>query len=534
MQHEGRGISHYGLENCGITNTGTVYWNLTASALYEHALRRGEGRVAAGGPLVTRTGKHTGRAPNDRFIVREPSSEDKIAWGKVNKPFDANRFDAMHRKVVAYLQNRDIYVQDCYVGASAGYRRSVRVVSEKAWHNLFAQNMFIRPTTAELPGMQPDFTIIQVPELKADPEMDGTNSDAFILVNFGKRLVLVGGTAYAGEVKKSVFGYMNYILPQDGVLSMHSSANVGPAGDSAVYFGLSGTGKTTLSADPGRTLIGDDEHGWSDDGIFNFEGGCYAKVIRLSSETEPEIYATTQMFGTIIENVIMDEATRALDLDDASITENTRAAYPITHIPNASLTGSAGHPNDIIMLTCDAFGVLPPISRLSAEQAMYHFLSGYTAKVAGTEQGVTEPEATFSTCFGAPFMPLHPTVYAKLLGEKIAKHKVRVWLVNTGWSGGPYGIGSRMKLPYTRSMLNAALDGRLDTVGYDRDSVFGVEVPAECPDVPKDVLTPRSTWGDSSAYDAKARELAGRFNENFRSYEDQVGADVRATAPSAA
>ncbi len=534
MQHEGRGMSQHGLGNHGITNAGTVYWNLPAAALYEQALRRGEGRVAAGGPLVTRTGKHTGRAPNDRFIVRESSTEGNIDWGKVNKPFDEDRFNAMHRRVVAYLQNRDIFIQDCHVGAAAGYRKNVRVVSEKAWHSLFAQNMFIRPDADDLPGMVPDMTVIQVPDLLAEPELDGTNSETFILVNFGRRLVLVGGTAYAGEVKKSVFGFMNYVLPQDGVLAMHSSANVGPAGDSAVYFGLSGTGKTTLSADPGRTLIGDDEHGWSDDGIFNFEGGCYAKVIRLSEETEPEIYSTTRRFGTIIENVVMDDATRILDLDNDEITENTRAAYPISHIPNASATGSADHPTDIIMLTCDAFGVLPPIARLSPEQAMYHFLSGYTAKVAGTEQGVTEPQATFSTCFGAPFMPLHPTVYAKLLGEKIAKHKVRAWLVNTGWSGGPYGVGSRMKLPYTRSMINAALAGKLDSVGFSTDSVFGIDVPTECPDVPKDVLTPRATWKDVSAYDAKARDLAGRFNENFKSYEGHVAAAVKASAPSPA
>jgi phosphoenolpyruvate carboxykinase (ATP) len=534
MQHEGRGISRHGLEHHGITNAGTVHWNLPAPALYEQAIRRGEGRLAIGGPLVTRTGKHTGRAPNDRFIVRESSSEDKIAWGKVNKPFDEERFLSMYRRVLAYLQNRDIFVQDCYAGASEKYRRSVRVVSECAWHSLFAQNMFIRPDIEELPGMVPDFTVIQVPNLLANPEIDDTRSEAFVLVHFGKRLVLVGGTAYAGEVKKSVFSYMNYVLPQDGVLPMHSSANVGASGDSAVYFGLSGTGKTTLSADPGRTLIGDDEHGWSDEGIFNFEGGCYAKVINLSPEAEPEIYATTRRFGTIIENVIMDDATRMLDLDDDAITENTRAAYPISHIPNASATGTAGHPSDIIMLTCDAFGVLPPIARLNPEQAMYHFLSGYTAKVAGTEQGVTEPQATFSTCFGAPFMPLPPTVYAKLLGEKIAKHKVRVWLLNTGWSGGPYGVGARMKLPYTRSMLNAALQGKLDGVGYGRDSVFGVEVPAECPDVPKEVLSPRSTWKDVSAYEAKARELAGRFNENFKTYEEYVSAAVKATAPTAA
>ena len=534
MQHEGRGISQYGVEHHGVTNARTVYWNLPAPMIYEQAIRRGEGRIALDGPLVTRTGKHTGRAPNDRFIVREASSEDKIAWGAVNKPFDADRFDAMHRKVLAYLQNRDIFVQDCYVGAAHGYRRSVRLVSETAWHSLFAQNMFIRPATDELPGMQPDFTIIHVPGLRAVPEFDGTHSEAFILVNFGKRLVLVGGTAYAGEVKKSVFGFMNYILPQDGVMSMHSSANVDAAGKSAVYFGLSGTGKTTLSADPERTLIGDDEHGWSDDGIFNFEGGCYAKVIRLSGTTEPEIYGTTRRFGTIIENVIMDETSRMLDLDDAAITENTRAAYPISHIPNASATGTAGHPSDVIMLTCDAFGVLPPIARLSPDQAMYHFLSGYTAKVAGTEEGVTEPEATFSTCFGAPFMPLHPTVYAKLLGEKIAKHKVRAWLVNTGWSGGSYGVGSRMKLPYTRSMLHAALDGRLDSVNYVCDPVFGVEVPTECPDVPPEVLTPRATWADVAAYDAKARELARLFNENFKSYESHVTSGVRAAGPSPA
>ena len=534
MRHEGRGISQYGLQHHGISNTGTVYWNLPAPTLYEHAIRRGEGLIAIQGPLVTRTGRHTGRAPNDRFIVRESTSADQIAWGKVNKPFEEDRFDRMLQRVLAYLPNRDIFVQDCFVGAAQGFRRSVRVISEKAWHSLFAQNMFIRPTLDELPGMNPDFTIIQVPELRAEPEIDGTHSDAFILVNFAKRLVLVGSTAYAGEVKKSVFGFMNYVLPQEGVLPMHSSANVGASGDSAVYFGLSGTGKTTLSADPARTLIGDDEHGWSNEGIFNFEGGCYAKVIRLSATTEPEIYATTRRFGTIIENVVMDETTRVLDLDDASITENTRAAYPISHIPNASATGKAGHPSDIIMLTCDAFGVLPPISRLSPEQAMYHFLSGYTAKVAGTEQGVTEPEATFSTCFGAPFMPLHPTVYAKLLGGKIAAHGVRVWLVNTGWSGGPYGIGARMKLPYTRSMLHAALGGKLDAVNYVRDPVFGVDVPVECPDVPSAVLAPRNTWKDASAYDAKARDLAGRFNANFKAYEEHVSANVRETAPQAA
>jgi phosphoenolpyruvate carboxykinase (ATP) len=534
MPQTGRGISKFGIENHGITNAGTIYWNLPPALLYEEAMRRGEGWIAQGGPLVTRTGAHTGRAPKDRFVVREASSADNVDWGAVNVPFEEARFDAMLQRVLAYTQRRDLFVRDCYVGASPQFRRKVRVICEKAWHNLFAYNMFIRPQVGDLTEIEPDFTIIQVPDFKAIPDLDGTRSEAFVLVHFGRRLVLVGGTAYAGEVKKSVFGIMNYVLPLQGVLSMHSSANVGPHGDSAVYFGLSGTGKTTLSADPGRTLIGDDEHGWSDQGIFNFEGGCYAKVIRLSKEGEPEIYATTRRFGTIIENVVIDENSRELDLDDDSITENTRAAYPITHIPNASLTGTADHPRDIIMLTCDAFGVLPPISRLSPEQAMYHFLSGYTAKVAGTEQGVIEPEATFSTCFGAPFMPLHPTVYAKLLGEKIAKHQVRAWLVNTGWSGGPYGVGSRMKLPYTRSMLNAALDGKLDGVGFGRDSVFGIEVPKECPDVPAEVLLPRSTWGDGEAYDRKARELAGRFRANFKNYESHVSAEVRATQPAAA
>jgi len=533
MLQEGRGISRFGVDQHGIVNAGTVYWNLTPAALYEHAVRRGEGSVAEDGPLVTRTGSHTGRAPKDRFIVREASSADQVAWGKVNLPFDEDKFDALRKRVLGYLQGRDLFVRDCYVGASPTYRRKVRVICEKAWHNLFANSMFIRPPAGHLSELEPEFTIIQVPDFQAVPETDGTRSEAFVLVHFGRRLVLVGGTAYAGEVKKSVFSIMNYVLPQQGVLSMHSSANVGPRGDSAVYFGLSGTGKTTLSADPGRTLIGDDEHGWSDEGIFNFEGGCYAKVIRLSPEGEPEIYATTRRFGTIIENVVMDPLSRQLDLDDDSITENTRAAYPITHIPNASLSGVAGHPRDIIMLTCDAFGVLPPISRLTPEQAMYHFLSGYTAKVAGTEQGVTEPEATFSTCFGAPFMPLHPTVYARLLGERIAKHQARVWLVNTGWSGGPYGVGSRMRLPHTRSMLNAALEGKLDAVGYGRDDVFGIEVPRQCPNVPENVLSPRATWNDGAAYDRKARELAGRFRENFKAFESQVSADVRATAPHA-
>jgi phosphoenolpyruvate carboxykinase (ATP) len=532
MQEVGRAISKHGLAEHGIRNVDTAYWNLPTPALYEQAIRRREGSVAHLGPLVVRTGHHTGRSPKDRFIVREPSSEKKIWWGRINQAFDEAHFDTMYKHLLAYLQGGDIFIQDCYVGAAPHYRRKVRVITETAWHSLFARNMFLRPPPQDLPDIVPDFTIIQAPHLHADPSSDGTRSEAFILLHFGRRLVLIGGTAYAGEIKKSVFTIMNYVLPQEGILSMHASANVGESGDSALFFGLSGTGKTTLSADPERTLVGDDEHGWSDDGIFNFEGGCYAKVIRLSREGEPEIYETTRRFGTVLENVKMDPVTHRLDLDDDSLTENTRAAYPINYIPNASRTGQAGHPRDIIMLTCDAFGVLPPIARLNSSQAMYHFLSGYTAKVAGTEQGVKEPEATFSTCFGAPFMPLHPSVYAKLLGEKIARHKVRVWLVNTGWSGGSYGVGSRMKLPYTRAMLHAALEGKLDRVSFTRDEVFGVEVPVECPGVPSEILTPRRTWKDPSGYDRKARELSGRFRDNFEEFEGEVPAEVRAVAPA--
>jgi phosphoenolpyruvate carboxykinase (ATP) len=532
MQQTGRAISRYGLEQYGIHNIGSAYWNLPTPALYEQAIRRREGLVAHQGPLVVRTGHHTGRAPKDRFVIREPSSEANIWWGKVNQPFEQDKFLSMYRHLLAYLQGGDLFIQDCYAGADPTYRRRVRVITETAWHSLFAHNMFIRPAIEDLEDFKPDFTILQAPHFHADPNNDGTRSEAFIFLDFGRKLVLIGGTAYAGEIKKSVFTIMNYVLPAQGVLPMHSSANVGNDGKTAVFFGLSGTGKTTLSADPERTLIGDDEHGWSDDGVFNFEGGCYAKVIRLSMEGEPEIYATTRRFGTVLENVTIDPVSHRLDLNDESLTENTRAAYPISHIPNASETGRAGHPRDIIMLTCDAFGVLPPISRLSPAQAMYHFLSGYTAKVAGTEQGITEPEATFSTCFGAPFMPRHPAVYAKLLGEKIGRHGVRVWLVNTGWSGGPYGVGSRMKLSYTRAMLHAALEGKLDSISYRKDEVFGVEVPSACPGVPSEVLSPRTTWKDGQAYERKARDLAGRFRDNFKEFEGDVSADVRGAAPA--
>jgi phosphoenolpyruvate carboxykinase (ATP) len=499
--------------------------------LYEEAIRRREGRLAHLGPLVVRTGQYTGRAPNDKFIVREPSSVDKVWWGKVNRPMEPDSFEALRRRLLAYLQGKDLFVQDCFAGADPDYRLPIRVITETAWHSLFARDMFIQAKREELAVHVPQFTVLHVPNFHALPELDGTHSEVFVIINFGQRLVLVGGTQYAGEIKKSIFTVLNYLLPQQSVLSMHCSANIGAEGDVAIFFGLSGTGKTTLSADPARTLIGDDEHGWSDRGVFNFEGGCYAKVIRLSAQAEPEIYATTRRFGTILENVAFDSLTGRLNLDDDSLTENTRAAYPITHIPNATREGVGGHPTNIIMLTADAFGVLPPIARLTPAQAMYHFLSGYTAKVAGTEKGVTEPQATFSTCFGAPFMALAPTVYAGLLGEKIARHKVNVWLVNTGWSGGTYGVGKRMAIAHTRAMVHAALGGALNDVPTTPDPTFGIAVPRACPDVPAEVLDPRTTWADPAAYDAQARKLAAMFAENFATYAEQVAPEVRAAGP---
>lgn len=531
MQTQSITHNHYGLENHGIQNVNVVYWNLSTAMLYEEAIRRREGRVAHLGPLVVRTGQHTGRAPNDKFIVQEPSSADKVWWGKINRPMEPANFETLYQRMLAYLQGRDLFVQDCFAGADPEYRLPIRVITETAWHSLFARDMFIQAKPEELATHVPQFTVINVPNFHAIPEVDGTRSEVFIALNFEKRLVLIGGTQYAGEIKKSIFTVLNYLLPQQRVLSMHCSANIGPNNDVAVFFGLSGTGKTTLSADPTRTLIGDDEHGWSDRGVFNFEGGCYAKVIKLSPTAEPEIYETTRRFGTILENVAFDSASGRLNLDDDSLTENTRAAYPISHIPNAARDGLGGHPTNIIMLTADAFGVLPPIARLTPAQAMYHFLSGYTAKVAGTEKGITEPSATFSTCFGAPFMVLSPTVYANLLGEKIAQHKVNVWLVNTGWSGGPYGVGQRMKIAYTRAMVHAALNGALDDVPTTPDPVFGVAVPNRCPDIPSEVLNPRNTWTDQAAYDTQARKLAGMFAENFKTFADQVSREVSEAGP---
>ncbi len=531
MRTEGVAHSHYSLEQQGIRGYQAAYWNLPTPLLYEEAIRRREGHLAHLGPLVVRTGHHTGRSPKDKFIVRESSSADKVWWGEINQPLEPERFSILYRRLLAYLQGKDLFIQDCFVGADPQYRRPIRVITETAWHGLFARNMFIRARPEELAAHVPEYTLLHAPHFHADPEVDGTRSEVFIVLHLGLKLVLIGGTQYAGEMKKSIFSVLNYLLPQQHVLSVHASANVGPKGDVAVFFGLSGTGKTALSADPHRALIGDDELGWSDRGVFNFEGGCYAKVIRISATAEPEIHGTTRRFGTLLENVGFDSATGRLDLNDDSLTENTRAAYPISHIPNARGDEMGGHPSTILMLTADAFGVLPPLSRLTPEQAMYHFLSGYTAKVAGTEQGVAEPRATFSPCFGAPFMTLAPEVYAGLLREKIARHRVSVWLVNTGWSGGPYGVGHRVKIAHTRAMVHAALGGALDGVAMTPHPIFGVAVPASCPDVPAGILEPRGTWADKAAYDAQARKLAGMFADNFTAFASSVPEDVRAAGP---
>ena len=522
----------HGLDEVGIVRSGRVHWNLSPAALYEEAIRRGEAALAADGPLVARTGQHTGRSPNDKFVVKEPTSEAQVHWGTVNRPIDEAKFDALHRDLMTYLQDKDLYVLDAWAGNDPKYRLPIRVINEFAWHNAFARNMFIPEDDAtKRASHQPQYTVINAPKFKADPAKHGTRSDVAILVHFGKRLVVIVGTEYAGETKKSIFSILNYTLPLQGVMPMHCSANIGDGGDTALFFGLSGTGKTTLSSDPRRRLIGDDEHGWSDTGVFNFEGGCYAKVIKLSQEAEPQIYATTQRFGTILENVVIDAERRTLNLDDGSLTENTRASYPLTFIDNAELTGLGGHPQNVIMLTADAYGVLPPIARLSPEGAMYHFLSGYTARVAGTEKGVTEPKATFSTCFGAPFLPLNPNVYAKMLGEKIAAHQSRVWLVNTGWTGGPYGVGTRMKIAHTRAMITAALTGQLDKVEYVRHPIFNIDVPKSVPSVPDHVLDPRSTWPDAGKYDEQAKKLAAMFIENFKTFEKDVAAPVKQAGP---
>ncbi|MPY65696.1 phosphoenolpyruvate carboxykinase (ATP) [Deinococcus sp. SDU3-2] len=516
------------LQALGIRNA-TVHHNPGVDELYAAAIRLGEGVQAATGPLTVRTNK-TGRSPKDRFIVEDDLTRDAVWWGGFNTPTTPEVFDRLLEKMTAYAEGRELFVQDVFAGTDPEYRLPVRAVTEMAYHSLFVRNMFVRPTPQEREGFEAQWTILNLPSFKADPATDGVRSDTFILVNFTRQMILVGGTQYAGENKKGIFGVMNFLLPERGVMPMHCSANVGEGGDVALFFGLSGTGKTTLSADPSRKLIGDDEHGWSDRGIFNFEGGCYAKVINLNAEAEPAIYQTTRTYGTVLENVVLnDDGTP--NLDDGSLTENTRSAYPITEIANIVEEGMAGHPRNVVFLTADAYGVLPPISRLSPEQTMYQFISGFTAKIPGTEQGVTEPQPTFSTCFGAPFMPRHPGEYAKLLADKVQEHGVRVWLVNTGWSGGQYGVGQRMSIRHTRALINAALNGELDSVAFEREPFFDLEIPTEVPGVPAEVLNPRQAWADKGAYDRTARKLAGMFRENFKRFEDGVDPAVTASMP---
>lgn len=523
--------SSYGLDHHGITEAAEVHWNLPPAELYEHAIRAGEGMLAETGAIVCATGPHTGRSPNDKFFVEEPQTRERIWWGPVNRPISERCFEALHRRVIEHYRDQKLYVRDMFAGADAATRIPIRIVTETAWHNLFAAQLFIRPKPGSMGEHRPAFTILNAPRCQADPATDGTRSPTFIAIHLTKRLVLIGGTAYAGEIKKSIFTIMNYLLPMAGVFSMHCSANVGSDGDVALLFGLSGTGKTTLSADPQRRLIGDDEHGWNDQGVFNIEGGCYAKCIRLSIGYEPQIYQAIR-FGAVLENVVVNPDTREIDFDSERLTENTRAAYPLDHIDNAMVPSVAGHPRHIIFLTCDAFGVLPPVSRLTADQAMYHFLAGYTARIAGTEAGVTEPKATFSSCFGAPFLPLPPERYAALLGEKLARHQAKCWLLNTGWSGGGAGVGKRMDLHHTRAMVKGALSGALDDVRYVVDPVFGLSVPQSCPDVPAQVLNPRTTWSDPAAYDAKAKHVASLFVDNARNFAG-MSPGVAACAPKA-
>ena len=525
-------VAKFGLDAQGIATPAKLHWNLTTAPLIEHAVRREEGLLAKDGPLVVKTGKHTGRSAQDKFTVKDELTQDVIWWNNGNQPMDPAAFDKLHEEFLAALGDKDeLFVQDLFGGSQPEHRVRVRVINELAWHNLFIRTLLVRPEASELADFVPEFTIIDLPSFRADPDKHGCRTETVIAVNFTKKLILIGGTSYAGEMKKSVFGLLNFLLPPQGIMPMHCSANIGPVGDTAIFFGLSGTGKTTLSADPNRTLIGDDEHGWSDTAVFNFEGGCYAKMIRLSPEAEPEIYATTKRFGTVLENVVMDPETRELDLDDSSLAENSRGAYPIDYIPNSSEKNMGPVPKNVVMLTADAFGVLPPIAKLTPDQAMYHFLSGYTAKVAGTEIGVTEPQATFSTCFGAPFMPRHPSIYGNLLKERIAKGGVDCWLVNTGWTGGKYGEGKRMPIKETRALLNAALDGSLKNAQFRKDPNFGFEVPVSVPGVDSSLLDPRGTWANPEDYDRMAAKLVDLFVQNFTQFADQVDEGVRQAAP---
>jgi phosphoenolpyruvate carboxykinase (ATP) len=526
--------SEFKLANHGLKNLGTVYWNLSTPVLYEESLFRREGHVSHMGPLVVNTGQHTARAANDKFVVRESGSLEEVWWGQYNRPFSSTKFSEVMNRLQAFLQERDLFVQDCWGGADPRYRLPVRVITEYAWHSLFARNMLIPCKNAdEYRRHVPEFTIMSIPSFKGVPELDGTRSETFILLSFEHKLALIGGTGYGGEIKKSVFTVLNYLLPREGVMTMHCSANVGKQGDAALFFGLSGTGKTTLSADPRRRLIGDDEHGWSDEGVFNFENGCYAKVINLSADAEPEIYACTRRFGTILENVAYDPQSRRLDLDDESRTENTRASYPLSFIDNAVPEKMCGHPKNVIMLTCDASGVMPPIARLTPDQAMYHFISGYTAKVSGTEIDMgKEPEITFSACFGAPFMVHRPSYYADLLKQKLLRHNAQCWLVNTGWVGGPYGVGKRISIRHTRALLDAALDGELQQVEYRKDPLFGFEVPLSCPNVPESVLRPDEAWSNKEAYKLKYHQLGSLYVENFRKYAADCPESVRMAGPN--
>ena len=525
-------IAKFGLERQGIVTPADLHWNLTMAPLVEFAIQRSEGLMAKDGPLVVKTGRHTGRSAQDKFTVRDELTDKAIWWNNGNKPMDPDVFDRLHEDFLAALGQKDVlFVQDLYGGSQPEHRVRVRVINELAWHSLFIRTMLVRPEAGELSDFVPEFTVIDLPSFRADPARHGCRSETVIAVNFTRKLILIGGTSYAGEMKKGVFGLLNFLLPPQGIMPMHCSANIGPNGDTAVFFGLSGTGKTTLSADPNRTLIGDDEHGWSDTAVFNFEGGCYAKMIRLSPVAEPEIYATTKRFGTVLENVVVDPETRELDLDDPTLAENSRGAYPIDFIPNSSDANMGPPPKNVVMLTADAFGVLPPIAKLTPDQAMYHFLSGYTAKVAGTEIGVTEPEATFSTCFGAPFMPRHPSVYGNLLKERIAKGGVDCWLVNTGWTGGKYGVGKRMPIQATRALLNAALDGSLKNAEFRKDPNFGFEVPVHVAGVEDRILNPRDTWADPEEYDRTAAKLVDLFVDNFAQFESHVDEGVRQAAP---
>jgi len=534
LKQAGDWAAAYKLENHGLINLDRVYWNLPVPALYEEAIFRGEGRLVQGGALVVNTGKHTARSAADKYIVREPSTEEQVWWGEHNRPFTPEKFNSLFQRLQAFLQGQEVFVQDCFGGADPLHRLPIRVITETAWHGLFARSVLLPVQTQEEARQHvPEFTIFSIPSFKCDMRVDGTRSETAIILNFQQRVALICASAYAGEIKKSVFTLLNFLLPNEGVLAMHCSANVGKGGDVALFFGLSGTGKTTLSADPNRHLIGDDEHGWSDDGVFNFEGGCYAKVIRLSSEHEPQIFAAIHRFGAVLENVVFDLTSRRIDLDDDRITENTRASYPLEYIPNAVPEKlSRTQPKNVIFLTCDASGVLPPIARLTPEQAMYHFISGYTSKIAGTEIGLgIEPQITFSTCFGAPFMVHFPFVYGELLKQKLAKHGATCWLVNTGWTGGSFGVGRRISIRHTRSLLSAALDGKLDKVQYRQDKLFGFDVPTSCPDVPADVLEPSNTWGSKDGYWKKYDALAARFIENFKLFSEGCPDEVLRAGP---